>query len=174
MLIARWEPKSRVALTWIQHQDSESRLTDDPHGAPWSPGHPDVFAKFSPWSSPSPSSLPIGRMFSRARLEIKTPISLFLVTSLVILRFSHDSLTIPMAILLSLWLFPYPYGYSLIPMFVMNWHFSRSFRLIFLITDVLYLSRSYLIKLTTLASNHFVCSLYPTDNQKHVYWSPIT
>ena len=55
-------------------------------------------------------------MFSRARLEIETPISLFLVTSLVILRFSHDSLMIPMAILLSLWLFFYPYGYSLIPM----------------------------------------------------------
>ena len=48
-------------------------------------------------------------MFSRAQLEIKTPISLFLVTSLVILRFSHDSLTIPMPILLSLCLFPYPY-----------------------------------------------------------------
>ena len=48
-------------------------------------------------------------MFSQARLEIKTPISLFLVTSLVILQFSHDPLTIPMPIILSLWLFPYPY-----------------------------------------------------------------
>ena len=61
-------------------------------------------------------ALTIGRMFSQAQLEIKTAISLFLVTSLVILRFSHDSLTIPMPILLSLCLFFYPYAYSLIPM----------------------------------------------------------
>ena len=48
-------------------------------------------------------------MLSQARLEIDPPISLFLVTSLVILRFAHDSLTIPMPIPLSLCLFPYPY-----------------------------------------------------------------
>ena len=54
-------------------------------------------------------------MFSQARLEIKTPISLFLVTSLAILQFSHDSLTIPMPILLSLWLFPHPYALPNLP-----------------------------------------------------------
>ena len=54
-------------------------------------------------------------MFSRAWLEINPPISLFLVTSLVILQFSHDSLTIPMAILLSLWLFPYLYALPNLP-----------------------------------------------------------
>ena len=58
-------------------------------------------------------------MFFQAWLEIETPISLLLVTSLVILQFSHnpyDYSFIPMAIPLSLWLFLYPYDYSIIPM----------------------------------------------------------
>ena len=52
---------------------------------------------------------------------------------------------------------------------VMNWHFSRSFRLIFLNTYDLYLSRSYLINLTTLVSNHFAYSLCSQVTRKHVY-----
>ena len=51
-------------------------------------------------------------MFSRAQLEIKTTISLFLVTSLVILRLSHDPYAysvIPMPVLFSLCLFLSPY-----------------------------------------------------------------
>ena len=42
---------------------------------------------------------------------------------------------------------------------VTNWHFSRSFRLIFLNTYDPYLLRSYLIKHNTLVLNHFNCSL---------------
>ena len=40
-------PDAPDSSLWIQHQDSESHLTDGPHGAPWSPGHPDGFMKFS-------------------------------------------------------------------------------------------------------------------------------
>ena len=40
-------PDAPDSSLWIQHQDSESRLTDGPHGAPWSLGHPDVFAKLA-------------------------------------------------------------------------------------------------------------------------------
>ena len=43
---------------------------------------------------------------------------------------------------------------------VMNWHFSRSFRFIFLNTDNLYLSELHLINLTTLIPTHFACLLH--------------
>ena len=52
---------------------------------------------------------------------------------------------------------------------VMNWHFSRSFRLIFLNTYDLYLSRSGLTNLTTLVPNHFAYSLCSQETRKHVY-----
>ena len=53
---------------------------------------------------------------------------------------------------------------------VMNWHFSRSFHLIFLKTHNPYLSSSYRTKQPTLASNHSNCSLCSQIKQKHVYW----
>ena len=52
---------------------------------------------------------------------------------------------------------------------VMNWHFSRSFRLIFLNTYGHYLSRSQLNNLTTFVSNHFAYSLCSQITRKHVY-----
>ena len=52
---------------------------------------------------------------------------------------------------------------------VMNWHFSRSFRLIFLNTYDPYLSESHLINLTTLVLNHFDYSLCSQVTKKHVY-----
>ena len=55
---------------------------------------------------------------------------------------------------------------------VMNWHFSHSFRLIFLNTNDLYPSRSCLINLTTLVSYHFACSLSSQIMRKHEYWNP--
>ena len=66
-------------------------------------------------------------MFSQARLEMETPISLFLVTSLVILRLSHDPYAysiIPMPIPLSLCLFHYPYAYSFHPYVLLSLPFT--------------------------------------------------
>ena len=55
---------------------------------------------------------------------------------------------------------------------VTNWHFSCSFCLIFLKTYVLYLSRTYLIKVTYTHSNHSVCSLCQQIKRKHMYLVP--
>ena len=66
-------------------------------------------------------------MFSRAQLEIETPISLFLVTSLVILQLSHDPYAysvIPMPIPFSLCLFRFPYAYSFHPYVLLNLPFT--------------------------------------------------
>ena len=52
---------------------------------------------------------------------------------------------------------------------VMNWHFSCSFRLIFLNTYDPYLSRTYLITPITLVSDYFTCLLCSQKRQKCVY-----
>ena len=82
-------------------------------------------------------------MFSRAQLEIKTAISLFLVTSLVILRFSHDSLTIPMPIPLSLCLFPHPYALLNLPFTSLPFSTIFSYQLICLAGIVVHSHRDF-------------------------------
>ena len=82
-------------------------------------------------------------MFSRAWLEINPPISLFLVTFLVILQFSHDSLTIPMPILLSLWLFPYPYVLPNLPFASLPFSTIFSYQLICLAGIVVHSHRNF-------------------------------
>ena len=52
---------------------------------------------------------------------------------------------------------------------VTNWHFSRSFRLIFFNTYDRYSSRSGLINLNTFISNHFAYSLRSQITRKRVY-----
>ena len=52
---------------------------------------------------------------------------------------------------------------------VTNWHFSRSFRLIFLHAYNPYLSEHRFINLTTLVPIHFACSLHSQITRKCVY-----
>ena len=57
-------------------------------------------------------------------------------------------------------------------MAVTNWHFSRSFRLIFLKNLRTLSFRLCLIILTTLVLNHFACSLSSQITRKRVYSNP--
>ena len=54
---------------------------------------------------------------------------------------------------------------------VTNWHFSRSFRLIFLNIYQKLSFRLDLISLTTLVQTHFACLLSSQINRKRVYWT---
>ena len=57
--------------------------------------------------------------------------------------------------------------------FVTNWHFSRSFHLIFLNTYDPYLSRSHPINTTMLVSNHFAYSLCSQITRKMCVLNPM-
>ena len=98
-------PDAPDSSLWTQHQSSESRLTDGLHGTPWSPGHPDVFAKFA---------------LNLAHLSLISPYRKNILPSSA--RDQDPNLSVPgylpcdLTILSrSLCLFRYPYAYSFHP-----------------------------------------------------------